>query len=357
MEFIMKAVRIIGNKQLKVIDTPVPEIGPRDALVKLQASALCRADLFRYYGTTCFDDDSADSDFTPGHEPCGIVEKVGDKVTNVKEGDRVGLYMFVGCGECEYCTKGYNMLCKDFACIGFQRDGAHADYIVLPAQNCLKMPNKLSYVAGALLTDVGGGLYTACRDLGAKGGKYLAIIGAGPMGCGGVMMAKAFGSRVIVVDIDPKRLDFAKSVGADFAINPKEGEVKDEIMKITGGRGADIAIECTGNEIGAYTAFDVVRPLGKVGIIGEQPTCTIHPSAHVIHKKLTISGCWVFNKYDWEDIVTFVLENNVPIEKLATHKYQIGDAAEAYRAFDSHVAQKVVFVWDTDSTQADDSPN
>jgi len=343
----MKAVKIIGDKKLEVIDTTIPEVGPGEALVKLKASALCRADLFRYYGKTPFDDGSATSNFTPGHEPCGVVEKVGHGVSNVQTGDRVGLYMFVGCGECEYCTKGFNMLCgNDFACIGFQRDGAHADYIVLPAENCLKMPDELSYVASSLLTDVGGGLYTACRDLDAKGGKYVAIIGAGPMGCGGVMMAKAFGSKVIVVDIDPKRLEFAKSVGADYALNPKDVDVKAEVLKITNGRGADITIECTGNQAGVDTAFDVVRPLGKVGIIGEQPTTTIRPSDHVIHKKLTILGCWVFNKYDWEEIVTFVLENNVPIEKLATHKYKIEEAATAYQAFDSHVAQKVVFVWE-----------
>ena len=343
----MKAVKIIGDKKLEVIDVDIPKVGAGDALVKLKASALCRADLFRYYGNTPFDDDSASSNYTPGHEPCGVVEKVGEGVTNIKVGDRVGLYMFVGCKKCEYCTKGFEMLCtRDFACIGFQRDGAHADYIVLPADNCLIMPKELSYVASSLLTDVGGGLYTACRDLGATGGKYVAIIGAGPMGCGGVMMAKAFGSKVIIVDIDPKRLDFAKSVGADYALNPKEVDVKAEIFKITNGRGADISIECTGNESGAFTAFDVVRPLGMVGIIGEQPTCTIHPSSHVIHKKLTILGCWVFNKYDWEEIVTFVLENGVPIEKLATHKYNIEDAATAYKDFDSHIAQKVVFVWD-----------
>ena len=152
----MKAVKIVGQEKIEVVETPVPEVGPNDALVRLKATALCRSDLYRYHGTTCFDDDSANTNFTPGHEPCGIVEKVGDKVTNVKPGDRVGLFMFVGCGECEYCLRGDEMLCKQFGCIGFQRDGAHADYIVLPGANCLKIPDEMSFVAASLLTDVGG---------------------------------------------------------------------------------------------------------------------------------------------------------------------------------------------------------
>ena len=342
----MKAVKIVGQEKIEVVETPVPEVGPNDALVRLKATALCRSDLYRYHGTTCFDDDSANTNFTPGHEPCGIVEKVGDKVTNVKPGDRVGLFMFVGCGECEYCLRGDEMLCKQFGCIGFQRDGAHADYIVLPGANCLKIPDEMSFVAASLLTDVGGGLYTACRNLDVKGGKYVVIVGAGPMGCGGVMMAKAFGGKVIIVDVDSGRLDFARGIGADYAINPKEEDVEKRVLEITHGRGADIAIECTGNEVGANTALNVVRPLGRVGIIGENSSCTFDPSAQVIHKRLTIQGCWVFNKNDWGEIVDFVLENNVPIEKLATHKYGIEDAEEAYRVFDSHGAQKVVFVWD-----------
>ena len=95
----MKAVKIIGDKKLEVIETPIPEVGQGEALVRLKASALCRADLFRYYGNTPFDDDSASSNYTPGHEPCGVVEKVGAGVANVKAGDRVGLFMFVGCKE------------------------------------------------------------------------------------------------------------------------------------------------------------------------------------------------------------------------------------------------------------------
>jgi len=341
----MKAVKIIGKELIEVAEVPVPQIGPNDALVKLQASALCRSDLYRYHGTTCFDDDSAETNYTPGHEPCGIVEKVGEKVANVKPGDRVGLYMMVGCGKCQYCLHGDQMLCSDFGCIGFQLDGAHADYIVLPSENCMPMPDSLSYVAGALLTDVGGGLYTACRTLDVKGGSSVVIVGAGPMGCGGVLYAKAFGAKVIVVDIDKNRLAFAKNIGADYLIDPTNEDVLKKVKKYTLGRGADISIECTGNEKGANIAFDVVRPLGRVGIIGENASCTFNPSTQFIHKKLTVYGCWIFNKHDWQEIVNFTLENNVAIEKLATHKYAIEDAQEAYKVFDSHGAQKVVFVW------------
>jgi propanol-preferring alcohol dehydrogenase len=342
----MKAARFTGVKAVKVEEVDMPHPGPNDALVKLQASALCRSDLYRYYGTSCFEGAEEEPNWIPGHEPSGIVEKVGDQVSCVKPGDRVGLFMFTGCGKCQLCRQGNIMLCEKFGCIGFSRDGAHADYIVIPAENCLHIPDEMDFVTAALLTDVGGGLYTACRTLGVNGSTNVVIVGAGPMGCGGVLMAKGFGGKVTVIDLDDKRLDFAKSIGADYAVNPGKCDINARIEEMTNGRGADITIECTGSEAGANTALDLVKPLGKVGIIGENSRCTIDPSAQIIHKKLTIYGCWVFNKHDWPEIVDFVLENKIRMDVLATHKYKINDVSEAYEKFDAHEAQKVVFIWD-----------
>ncbi|MHB8277250.1 MAG: alcohol dehydrogenase catalytic domain-containing protein, partial [Candidatus Humimicrobiaceae bacterium] len=139
-----------------------------------------------------------------------VFSQFRDKLTL---GDRVAIYLAIGCGKCHCCLQGYPMLCKEFRCPGFDLDGGHADYVVVPEINCLPFPDARSFVAGVLSTDVGGTLYTACKRLKVSGSKTLAIFGVGPMGSGGVLIAKAYGARVIAVDTDPQRLEHAKRLG------------------------------------------------------------------------------------------------------------------------------------------------
>jgi len=256
-------------------------------LIKLKASALCRSDLHLYHGESVFDDTSKSTIITPGHEPCGVVEKLGSHVKCVKPGDRVAIYLALGCGKCHCCLQGYTMLCKEFLCLGFDLDGGHADYVVVPEINCLPLPDAMSFVAGALSTDVGGTL----KRLRVSGAKTVAIFGVGPMGSGGVLIAKAYGTRVIAVDKDPQRLEHAKRLGADEIVNPKESGSVKAIKKLTNGVGIDVSIECSGNQQAQNDALDCTRELGKVGLIGESKKCTINPSDQFIRKLLDVKGC------------------------------------------------------------------
>lgn len=342
----MKAVKITGVGKVEVQEVSKPVVGPGQVLIKMKASCLCRSDLYRYHGKVLFEDAGLGENWTPGHEPCGVVEEVGLNVTSVKPGDRVGIYMMFGCEKCDYCIKGYVMLCNDFGCIGFVADGAHADYLITTEKNCLPLPDEMSFVTGALLTDMGGTLYSACKKINVNGSMTVAVFGAGPMGCAGVMLSKAFGAKTIIVDVDPKRLDFAKSIGADIALNPKECDIVKEIHERTCGRGADAAIDCSGNPQAENNAIDCIKKLGSICIVGENDACTINPSVQFIRKLITMHASWIFNRHDWMEMCNFVLENRIDIEKIATHTFPIDDAPEAFRLFDEHGAQKVVFVWD-----------
>lgn len=169
----MLTVKITGKEKVEIRDVPVPVPGDGEVLIKLKASALCRSDLYLYHGESVFDDTSKSTVITPGHEPCGVVEKLGSNVKCIKPGDRVAIYLALGCGKCHYCLQGYPMLCKEFRCLGFDLDGGHADYVVVPEINCLPLPDAMSIVAGALSTDVGGTL----KRLRVSGAKTVAIFG------------------------------------------------------------------------------------------------------------------------------------------------------------------------------------
>ena len=137
----MKAVLFPGDRQVAVVERPTPQPGPGQALVQVRASAICRSDMSLYYGKPIVGGEAtATGQIVPGHEPAGEVVAVGDGVTAVAPGDRVAIYLGIGCGNCEFCRAGYLFLCPNWKCIGFDVDGGNADYIVVPAGNCLQTP-------------------------------------------------------------------------------------------------------------------------------------------------------------------------------------------------------------------------
>ena len=342
----MLAAKLPRLETVEVVEEPIPVPKKGEVLIKMKASALCRSDLHRYHGTQIFDEDESAAYITPGHEPCGIVDALGEGVTKVKKGDRVAIYLGLGCGTCPDCLRGEVMLCKEFRCIGFAVNGAHADYMVVPEENCLLMPDKMDYVTGALSTDVGGTLYTACKSTGVNGTKTVAVIGCGPMGSGGILMAKGFGAKVIAADIDEKRLELAKTLGADYTVNSGKEGVLDEIKNLTGGMGPDVVIVTAGGNIPLNLALDAVRTGGQVALIAESNSATIDPSNQFLRKKIDLKGCWYFNRADWEELADFIVSRNIELKKISSNTFPISEAAKAFPLFDSGKTQKVVFVWD-----------
>ena len=182
----MLSVKMPRKDVVKLVEVPVPTPAKGEVLVKVKASALCRSDmhvLHRVMFDLC--GDSEDYMISPGHEPSGVVEALGEGVTKVKVGDRVALFLAIGCGHCRHCKEGNIVLCPDLKMISRDRDGAHADYLTIPEECCLPMPDDMDFVTAALSTDVGGTLYTACKRLGVTKDTSVAIFGVGPMGMGG----------------------------------------------------------------------------------------------------------------------------------------------------------------------------
>lgn len=343
----MLAAKIPKTNTIKVVEEEIPVPKKGEVLIKMKASALCRSDLHRYHGVAIFDEeDEKSANITPGHEPCGIVEELGEGVTKVKKGDRVAIYLGLGCGTCPECLHGDVMLCKEFACIGFAVNGAHADYMVIPEENCLLLPESMDFITGALATDVGGTLYTACRKVGLNGTKTVAIIGCGPMGSGGILMAKGFGACVIAVDTDEKRLEMARELGADYVINPLKEDGTAKIKELTRGLGADAAIVTAGGSIPLNSALNCVRTKGQVALIAESNEAVIDPSNQFVRTLVELKGCWYFNRGDWEEIANFIVDRNIELRKISSHTYPIEKAEEAFPLFDSGATQKVVFVWE-----------
>lgn len=342
----MRAAVLPGDKKVIVTDREKPRPAPHEVLVQTKASAICRSDMSLYYGNPIVGGDTAEKgDVIPGHEAAGVVVEVGSAVTGVAVGDRVAAHLAVGCGHCEYCAQGYTMLCPDWRCFGFDFPGGDAEYFTIAARNALPLPEHMSFKAGAVLTDMIGSQYTVQKRLGVSGNKTVAVFGLGPMGSAAVLVAKAFGARVIAVDVLDARLDQARQLGAHKSVNSSEMDPVEAIRKMTGGRGVEVAIDCSGNPAGQNAALDAAAKLGAVALVGESRATEIKPSEQIIRKLLTVVGGWYFPLGDWQEILRFVDEKNINVEALISHEFSIEDAAEAFRAFDQRETEKAIFVW------------
>lgn len=339
----MKAVFLPGNKRVEIRAVEVPTPGPGEVLVAVKASCICRSDLSLYYGNAVVGGDAAGGCVT-GHEPAGEVAAIGAGVDHTKVGDRVAVYLGIGCGVCEFCRQGNYFLCAQWTCIGFTANGGNAEYIVVPERNCLKIPDWMSYVAAAISTDAFGTLFSACKKLGISGASVLGIWGLGPMGTAGVLAAKALGARVVVFDPLAERREFALGLGADRALDPTAAGVLDDLAAFTEGAGLTAAIDCSGNSGAHNMALDAVRPLGKVAFIGESRESTIRPSDQLIRKQITLMGSWYFNAFEYDEILRVLKSARIDLERLATHRFSLEEAETAFRLFDERKTEKAVFV-------------
>jgi propanol-preferring alcohol dehydrogenase len=343
----MKAVVLPGNREVRVEERPTPRPGPGEVLVATRASAVCRSDMGLYTGTSAIvgGEQAGAGHVVPGHEPAGVVAEVGEGVVGLAVGDRVAAHLALGCGRCEYCTSGYLMLCAQWQCLGFDVDGGDADYFVIPARNALPLPDDLSFVAGAVMTDMIGSQYHTQKVLGVRGGETVGVVGLGPMGAAAVQVARALGADVIAVDLLPERLELAAKFGARLTVDSSGGNALELIREATDGRGVDVAIDCSGNPAGQNLALDAVAKRGRVAFVGESRATEINPSDQIIRKLLTVVGGWYFPLHEWSEIVRLVRDRQIPVEELVTHRFDIDDAPTAFAMFDRRETEKAVFTW------------
>jgi D-arabinose 1-dehydrogenase-like Zn-dependent alcohol dehydrogenase len=342
----IQGVYLPGNSEAHVKEWDIPEPKGDEVLIEVKAAALCKSDMSIYHGTPLIPGYPSGT-FITGHEPSGIVSKVGPCAKYLKEGDRVALIAFIGCGNCRYCRGGEPNLCNETGVLGFTTHGADAEYVIVPERVCLPLPKEIDFVAGAVSTDVIGNLYSTMKAIGLRGGDLVAITGMGPMGLSGVISAVAMGAKVIAIDLVESRLEIAKALGAQYIINSKTSDVLEAVKKISP-EGADKAVECSASEAGINVLLNLVRKHGimaQIGETGDKPIA-IRPSSQLIWKKLTYIGSWYFNMNEWEEITDFIINTigNETVKKIVSHTYPLEEASvnEAFKLFDEKKTLKVV---------------
>jgi len=261
----MKAVRLARvGAPLVEQEIPVPVPGHEDVLVRVRAAGICHSDAHYRAGTSPV----RTLPLTLGHEVAGIVEAVGPGVKGLAVGERVCLHYNVTCGDCTWCASGNEQFCASGLMIGHHRDGGYAPYIAVPARNALSLPAEIPFPAGATLMCASATAFHALRKARLAAGETAAIIGVGGLGMSAVQLARAFGAMtVFAVDVRDECLALAARYGA-VPVNARAVDPVDEVRKLTGGRGVDVAVELIGKSLTMHQAVRCLSPLGRAVLVG-----------------------------------------------------------------------------------------
>ncbi len=205
----------------------------------------------------------------------------------------------------------------------------------------MPLPSDLSYDAGALMVDMLGTPFRGFKRIQALPGDTIAVFGAGPIGLAALLVAKTYGMRVITVEMNEYRIDMARKRGADEIVNPGEGDVVAAIKELTGGKGAEAAMECVGHETTINQALNSLKPRGKLAQIGVADAVTISPWKQFIPWELTMFGSRNFNVREYDQMVELI-RKGLPVEKIITHRFALEDAEDAFAVFGSGQCGKVM---------------
>ncbi len=325
----MKAAVFHGMEAgLKIEDIPVPEVKAGEALIKVAACGVCHTDLhYIEHGVPTFKKPPV----VLGHEASGIVDQVGAGVTNVEVGQRILLPAVLTCGHCEACRFGRENICANMTMLGNHFDGAYAEYVAAPAKDLLKLPDSIPLEEACIIADAISTPYHAVKNrANVRPGDRVVIFGCGGVGLNAVQIAAVCGAQVIAVDINDRKLEWAKEFGATVTINASKVERIDKaIKKLTGG-GADIAIEIIGHTKTFEQAFDSVRVGGRLVVVGYTHEKAAIVPGKIMFKELDVVGSLGCRPADYVPLIRMVEQGLIDVKKVVTHRFSLDELPKAF---------------------------
>jgi D-arabinose 1-dehydrogenase-like Zn-dependent alcohol dehydrogenase len=284
----MKAIQLVKvGEPLQEREIPIPEIKPREVLVRVRAAGICHSDAHYRAGVST----AYPLPLTLGHEVAGVVEAVGQEVENYIPGQRVCLHYMVTCGDCEYCARGTEQFCHHGKMIGKHRDGGYAEFIAIPARSVFPLPDEIPFPQGAILMCSSATSLHALVKARLKPGESVAIFGMGGLGFSAVQLARALGAlQVIAVDINPSKLEMVEAFGA-VPVNALQRDPVHQIKQLTNGRGVDVALELVGSPITGRQALLSLAIEGRAALAGlTQESFPVFPYSELIGKETELIG-------------------------------------------------------------------
>ncbi|KAF1814080.1 putative xylitol dehydrogenase [Eremomyces bilateralis CBS 781.70] len=330
--FVLKS---IGNFAYE--SRPVPDLkSPTDVLIAVKQTGICGSDV-HYWTHGAIGSFIVKAPIVLGHESAGVVVRVGDGVTSVKPGDRCALEPGIACRSCVRCKEGRYNLCPDMRFAATPPyDGTLAKYYVLPQDFCYKLPETVSLEEGALIEPAAVAVHV-CKQVDVRPGSTMVVFGAGPVGLLCCAVAKAFGAtRVVSVDINEERLEFAKKYAATEGFMSKRGESAEEagrrlVEEGDFGAGVDKAIDASGAEYCIQMAMHALRPGGSFCQAGMGKPEITFPITTMCVKELNIKGSFRYAEDDYRLAIQLVASDRLDVKPLISKKVSFKEAEDAFK--------------------------
>lgn len=322
---------------------PVPELGPNDVKIKIKKTAICGTDVHIYQWNE-WAQHTIPIGLTAGHEYVGEVVEVGPGVEGFRPGDLVSGEGHITCGKCRNCLEGHKENCKDAKGVGVNRNGAFAEYLVIPSSNVWPCNPNVPEELYAIFDPLGNATHTALSyDM---LGEDVLITGAGPIGIMAAAIAKFSGARhVIVTDMNPYRLDLAKKLGATETVNLRERRLTDVMREVGMTEGFDVGMEMSGNAAGLSDMINNMKHGGKIALLGLLPKDTRVDMETVIFNGLNLRGIYGRKVWDTWYKMTTMIQSGLDVAPVITHRFDIRDYEKGFEAMISGQSGKVVLDW------------
>ena len=328
---------------VEMIERPVPVPAAGEVLLRVDAASICGTDLHLFQ----WDQWAAENLHPPrilGHELAGTVVGIGSGVTRVHEGDLVGVESHLFCWECAQCKRGEMHLCRDLQVIGVHVDGGFAEHVVIPEANAVES-NGLDAAVVALQEPMGNAVHAAFAE--PIEGRTVLVTGCGPIGLCAVGIARAAGaSFVVATDTEPYRLELARTMGADLALDATDPDTERRIIEATGGEGVDVVLEMSGAVPALHQALRVITRGGRISLLGIfNGPVPLELSDQVIMQGLRLHGIFGRRVYDtWERTQALLRSGALDVTPIITHRLDLAEWPKAFELLESRHAGKVVLL-------------
>ncbi len=322
----MKALQLQEYNRFEYIEVPEPQVETNSVLVRVGACGICGSDVHGMDGST----GRRIPPIIMGHEAAGTIAKVGSGITEWKAGDRVTFDSTVYCGECYFCTRGEINLCDNrrvlgVSCGDYRQHGAYADFVAVPQRILYRLPEGMSFEHAAMVEPVSIAFH-GVNNIPKTLGESVAVIGSGMIGLFVIQAVRLAGyGKVIAVDLDENKLKLAKQLGADYTLKSNSCDVVAEIQRLTGGRGADTALEAVGIAPTVDLAIRCVKKGGAVGLIGNLSSKIEFPLQAVVTREIRIYGSCA-SKGDYPACLEMIARGAIKVDPVISAVIPLSEA-------------------------------
>jgi (R,R)-butanediol dehydrogenase/meso-butanediol dehydrogenase/diacetyl reductase len=332
----MLAARYLGPNQIEAREVSLPSIQAGEALIRVEACGFCGSDINIVAGTH----PRATAPLTIGHEVSGRIVEMAGRADGLSIGDRVTTYPLISCGRCYACKHGHPHVCRELRLFGFDVDGGMAEFVKLPAESLLKLPDDMPAQIGALIEPLAVAVHGVKRAS-LQDVKVATVLGAGPIGLLTALVAKARGiPHVLISDVLPSRLELAESVGLTAV--PAGAPLHNRTFDLSDQNGADLVFECAGHPSSAKEMTALVRSRGTIVNLGVFKKPVPVDMQAINFKEVEILGSRVYERTDFEAAVDMAM--TLPLEAIISRDFPLHDVSEAFKLFRAGDVCKVMIL-------------